>query len=304
MGGDDSTGSSLSRALWIGDNLDVMRCLGAETVDLLYLDPPFNSRRTHRATAGSPAAGASFTDTWSTTRVRRERAWLAEHGAPAVQQTVCGAGLSAGQATQAYLTFMAARLVAAHRLLAPTGSLYLHCDTTVGHYLRQLLDGVFGHQQFRNEVVWAYGLGGSSQRSYSKKHDLLLFYSKTNGYRFNKPTVPATSNRLRGEAKGMLDVWTDIPSLNNMARERTGWPTQKPLSLMERIIAASSNPGDLVLDPFSGSGTTLVAAEKLRRRWVGIEQHSAAVDVTLRRLSDETNLDALHVHVGTAAPSA
>ena len=119
---------------------------------------------------------------------------------------------------------------------------------------------------FRNEIIWCYGLGGSSKRTWSKKHDTIILYDKTNQYFFNKPTTPATSAMLHGKEKGMLDWWTDIPTLNNQAKERTGYPTQKPIALYERIIKASSNPGDVVLDPFCGTATTCIAAERLGKR--------------------------------------
>ena len=161
-----------------------------------------------------------------------------------------------------YLLFMASRLKECYRVLKSTGSLYLHCDPYASHYLKQLLDCIFGWRNFRNEIVWSYGLGGSSKRCYSKKHDIILFYSKTQNWTFDKPLIPATSQMLKGKLKGLDDVWY-IPTINNMAKERTGYPTQKPLKLLERIIKASSSPGDLVLDPFCGCATTCVASERL-----------------------------------------
>ena len=148
------------------------------------------------------------------------------------------------------------------------------------------MDAVLGVDNFRNEIIWSYGLGGSSPKRYSRKHDVILFYTKSDRYTFNKPQTPAKSQKLKGRMKGATDVW-DIPSLNNMAKERTGFPTQKPLALYGRIIEASTDPGGLVLDPFCGSGTTLVAAERLGRRWIGIDANSMAIDTARERLRAE-----------------
>lgn len=161
----------------------------------------------------------------------------------------------------AYLSYMAVRLIEMRRILKPTGSIYLHCDPDTNSYLRLLFDAVFGEDNLRNEIVWFYGLGGSSKRYFSNKHDTIYWYSKSDDYYFNKPQEPATSHRMAGKIKGMRDVWTDIPSLNNRAKERTGYPTQKPVRLAERIIEASSRPGDVVLDPFAGCAYAAVAAE-------------------------------------------
>ena len=148
------------------------------------------------------------------------------------------------------------------------------------------MDAIFGAANFRNEIIWCYGLGGSSKRCFSKKHDIILFYSKGKEYYFDKPTVPATSARMGGKEKGMLDYWTDIPSLNNMANERLGYPTQKPRALYERIIKASSTPGDVVLDPFAGCGTTIDAAQALERQWIGIDLTILALDPMQKRLRE------------------
>ena len=278
----------LNRTLWIDDNLRVLRALNSECADLIYLDPPFNSKRVYNAPLGSPAAGAKFDDTWTLDSVKSEWAELQEAADPAMHHTIVGAGLTAGESMQAYLSFMALRLQECHRILRPTGSLYLHCDPTASHYLKQLLDAIFGRGQFRNEIIWSYGLGGSSRRWYSRKHDVILFYTSTDRYTFNKPLEPATSQRMKGKMKGVRDVWA-IPSLNNMAKERTGWPTQKPLALLERIIEASSEGGDVVLDPFCGCATAMVAAERLGRQWAGIDIDEMAVGITLKRLQDESD---------------
>lgn len=181
---------------------------------------------------------------------------------------------------------MAVRLIELHRVLKDTGSIYLHCDPTASHYLKLLMDTIWGHGSFINEIIWCYGLGGSSKRYFSKKHDVIFLYSKTNKYYFDKPLQDSTSNAMGGKKKGMLDVWMDIPSLNNMAKERTGYPTQKPLALLERIIEASSNSGDIVLDPFCGCATTCVAADKLHRKWIGIDVSDKAYELVVQRISE------------------
>ena len=286
----DSAGGPnfLNRTLWIDDNLRVLRGINSECVDLIYLDPPFNSKRVYNAPLGSSAAGAKFDDTWTIDSVKSEWAELQEAADPAMHHTIVGAGLTAGESMQAYLSFMALRLQECHRILRPTGSLYLHCDPTASHYLKQLLDAIFGRGQFRNEIIWSYGLGGSSRRWYSRKHDVILFYTSADNYVFNKPLEPATSQRMKGKMKGVRDVWA-IPSLNNMAKERTGWPTQKPLALLERIIEASSEGGGTVLDPFCGCATAMVAAERMGRQWAGIDIDEMAVGITLKRLQDESD---------------
>ena len=130
-----------------------------------------------------------------------------------------------GKAMMSYLTYMAQHIIQLHRVLKDTGSIYQRCDPTASHYLKLIMDAVFGKNNFRNEIVWKYGLGGSSKRFFSRKHDILFFYTKGDGYLFNKPTIPATSQRMKRKKKGMLDVWTDIPSLNNQAKKRVGYPT-------------------------------------------------------------------------------
>ena len=289
----------LNRRLYAYDNLEVLNdplALPSDSVDLIYLDPPFNSNSTYnlpfKQLGRDVAAVAAFQDTWAwgeaedahlaaldeapSTRVLAEIVQIAQRVEGRRRKTNLAA----------YLVNMAVRLIPMQRVLKPEGCIYLHCDPTASHYLKLLLDALFGRARFVNEIVWTYGLGGSSKRSFSRKHDVLLFYSNSERYFFDKPTVPATSNRLKGQEKGMLDVWTDIPSLNNMARERLGYPTQKPLELLERIVGASSRPGDLVLDPFCGCGTTAHAAELLGRRWVGIDISRFSAGLVRERLID------------------
>ncbi|MCY4458182.1 MAG: DNA methyltransferase [Acidimicrobiaceae bacterium] len=304
----------LNRTLWIDDNLKVLSGINSECVDLVSLDPPFNSKRIYHAPLGSKAAGASFADTWTLDGVKTDWADVQEAADPAVYHTVVGAGLSAGESMQAYLTFMAPRLLELHRVLKPTGSLYLHCDPTASHYLKQLLDCVFGRTNFRNEIIWAYTGPGNTPRDFKRKHDTILRYVKSRDFTFNldavrvrhKRTYPsggmislAAGGRTRDEiharetdlisrGKAPEDWWTDIGAGSHMSKiERTGWPTQKPLALLDRIIGTSSNQGDVVLDPFCGCGTACIAAEKLGRQWLGIDIDTKAAEVTMDRLARE-----------------
>ena len=271
-------------SLHLGDNLAILRELPDESVNLIATDPPFNKGREVRADSERAAGDAAFSDRWSWDH-DADPEWLAllSNVCPSAVPVIESTRLSYGEDMAAYLCFTAIRLVEMRRVLSNDGSIYVHCDPTSSHYLKQLMDAVFGVANFRNEIIWAYGLGGSSRQTFSRKHDVILFYSKSDHYTFNKPQTPAKSQRLKGRMKGETDVW-DIPSLNNMAKERTGYPTQKPLALYERIIEASSNAGDVVLDPFCGSGTTLVAAQRLGRRWIGIDSNESAVETARGRL--------------------
>lgn len=244
-----------NRLIW-GDNLHVMRQIPNNTVDLIYIDPPFFSGRQYNVLWGDNNEMRSFNDIWE-------------------------GGLDG------YLIWLNARLYEMKRVLKPTGSIYVHCDWHASHYIKVEMDKVFGWDLFRNEIVWVYGLGGSSNKLYSRKHDIIFFYTKGETYYFNKPQEPATSQRLKGRMKGMKDVWTDIPSLNNMAKERIGYPTQKPEALIKRIILSSSRPGDLVLDAFIGGGTTAVVCQQLGRRFLACDQSRVAIAVTAERLKQD-----------------
>lgn len=278
---------SHSGGLHLGDNLPILQDLPDESINLIATDPPFNTGQRVITQSDRPAADAEFSDRWSWERVVDDE-WLShvQQHCPSALRVIETSQEIAGEGMATYLSFMAARLLEMRRVLSEDGSIYLHCDPTSSHYVKQLMDAVFGADNFRNEIIWSYGLGGSSPKRYSRKHDVILFYTKSDRYTFNKPQTPATSQRLKGQMKGATDVW-DIPSLNNMAKERTGFPTQKPLALYERIIEASTNPGDLVLDPFCGSGTTLVAAERLNRRWMGIDTNPTALETARGRLKVE-----------------
>ena len=190
-----------------------------------------------------------------------------------------------------------------HRLLKPTGSLYLHCDPTASHYLKVVLDRVFGKGNYRNEIVWAYtGPSCPGMKNFPRKHDVLLRYTKSAKWIFNQPRIPYQDpnqrpreafntgghfsddyiNMMRERGKPVEDWWRDIPIAKG--KERTGYPTQKPLKLLERIIKASSNVGDIVLDPFCGSGTTLVAAKGLGRKYIGIDINEVSLKISEKRL--------------------
>lgn len=293
--------------MWTGDNLDVLRGLNSESVDLIYLDPPFNSNKTYAAPVGSQAAGAAFKDTWHLSDL--DVAWmgLVADEEPAVAHLLDAAGLTHSTGMQSYLTMMAVRLIEMRRVLKPSGSVYLHCDQTAGAYLRALMDAIFGRSNFRNEIVWSYQRWTGATKHFQRMHDVLLFYARSRTSTFNVQTEPySAKSKHRGprqtrfdetgklvqtytgettREKAMRDVW-EISYLNSQAKERVGYPTQKPLALLERIIQASSDEGDIVLDPFAGCATACVAADKLGRQWVGIDISPKAVDLVYERLQD------------------
>ena len=359
--------------LYYGDNLDVLRRhIDDESIDLVYLDPPFKSDQDYNVLFaerdGTQAAAQikAFEDTWR---------W--DQGAARTFQEVVESGGDVSQVMQAFRTFlgesdmlaylsmMAPRLIELRRVLKQTGSIYLHCDPTASHYLKMLMDAVFGPTNFRNEIIWHRTLSkGLTSRALPSNHDTILCYQKsdasvwnidemfhaydqddldektdekyslrdTNGRRYQltsllnpnpdrpnltyeflgvtrvwrwtrdrmeaahkagqivqpRPGAVPRYKRYLDEQRGkpMGDVWTDIPPLNSQAKERLGYPTQKPEALLERIIRASSNEGDVVLDPFCGCGTTIASAQKLKRRWVGIDVTNLAISLIRHRLRD------------------
>ena len=384
-----------NRTLWTGDNLDIMRGLNSESVDLIYLDPPFNSNRTYAAPIGSEAAGAAFKDTWTLSDV--DLAWHGEiaEANPGLYSVIDAARQAHGKAMQSYLIMMAVRLLEMRRLLKPKGSVYLHCDPTASHYLKLVMDTVFGSGLYLNEMTWkrssAHSDTRQGMRRAGKIRDVVLVYTKTEDYVWNpqymsytedyleteyrhvapdsrryketdvtaakpggdteydwrvkRPTQEKTrwsadlkdeylnpkpgweykavnpyrgrywayskanlfsfwnEGRLIHRETGMprlmqfaddmpgvplQDLWDDIPPV--LGNERVGYPTQKPLALLERIIKASTNEGDVVLDPFCGCATALVAAEKLEREWVGIDISSKARDLVKVRMGKELGL--------------
>ena len=364
------------RAIWTGDNLDILRGLNSVSVDLIYLDPPFNSNRNYAAPVGSTAAGAAFKDTWTLSDL--DVAWmgLIADEQPAMYQVLQAAGLTHGKGMQSYLCMMAVRLVEMRRVLTDTGSIYLHCDPTASHYLKLLMDSIYGERNFRSEIIWkrttAHNDGTQGRRQHGRVHDILFFYTRSDQWTWNtiytdyEPEYvarfsliePETNRRYAldnltgpgGASKGnpqyevmgitrywryseermqqlivagrvvqsrhgavprykryldempglpLQDSWADISPINSQARERIGYPTQKPLALLERIIKASSNEGDVVLDPFCGCATACVAAENLGRRWIGIDISPKAVELVNMRLQQSMG-DLFHNRLVTA----
>ena len=301
--------------LYTNDNLFILNGLNSNLVDLIYLDPPFNSKRFYSAPVGSKAAGASFKDMWTWEDVNEEYLNTLAKNYPALTAFIASIGAIHSEAMKAYLTYMAQRIIEMYRVLKDTGSIYLHCDPTASHYLKIVLDEVFGKNCFRNEIAWHYKRWPAKQSNFQRMHDVLLFYSKQeSGNRFNieyEPLSEGTMKRWKGkkskvEYDGTIrlttkmtnensigrpadDVW-DIQLLNSQSKERTGYPTQKPLALLHRIIKVSSNEGDIVMDPFCGCATTCVAAQQLGRKWIGIDIAEQAADVLVQRLSDDAGI--------------
>ena len=305
-----------NHTIWTGDNLPIMRGLNSECVDLIYLDPPFNSNQDYAAPIGSKAAGAAFKDTWTLDDVDRLWLLLLRDKDPVLYHVIEGARLVHGNGMASYLSMMAQRLKEMHRLLKPAGSLYLHCDPTASHYLKLLMDAVFGKQCFRNEIVWFYRRWPTKSKSFQRMHDSILYYSKNpNGHHtFNLLFEPSSARTLSdykgkrlttvqteegtwvkrqtsGDSEGvpLRDVW-EIKRVHTRSHERVGYPTQKPLALLTRIIQASSNDGDMVLDPFAGCATACVAAERHGRQWLGIDISEKAAELVQVRIRKEINL--------------
>lgn len=365
----------MSNHLYYGDNLDVLRAhVRDESVDLIYLDPPFNSNANYNILFKSPTGAQAdaqieaFEDTWHWND-KAEDAFdqVARSGnTKAFDLLNAMRGFLGENDMMAYLSMMAIRLLELHRVLKPTGSLYLHCDPTASHYLKLLLDGVFGADRYQNEISWKRTTTHSDSKTWSRVSDTILFYTKGKSFIWNTPREPhsdeyksskyryddgdgrgvyrldnmtspnprpnmmyewlgfpfpqmgwryqlETMQRLHDEGRiwypkhrdGTFDtskrpqlkryieemqggvmgsVWTDIPPINSQAQERLGYPTQKPLALLERIIAASSNEGDVVLDPFCGCGTAVHAAQKLGRQWLGIDVTHLAISLIEKRM--------------------
>ena len=277
------------------DNLDVLRGMNSETVDLIATDPPFNTKRNRAGTAGFYVDNWRWGDTgilpdqWKWNEVHP--VWLEEikDENRALFEVIEATGHAHGEDIAAFLCFISVRLLEMRRVLKPAGSIYLHCDHTANSYIRMAMDAIFGHQNLRNEIVWFYKTGGTSKRWFSRKHDTILFYSKSRQYTFTPQREKSYLSHKYGFSNvdiqqdesgyytvvGMRDVW-DIPKLRGNQPENTGSPDQKPIALYERIIQASSNPGDLVLDPFAGCATTIMAAHQNGRRWVGIDRRMDA----------------------------
>lgn len=363
-----------TNVLYYGDNLEILRNhIPDNSVDLIYLDPPFNSSATYNVLFKEPSGASSqaqmsaFEDTWhwnmDSEKALREIA-ASPNASPAVKEFMSVLPKLVGRRTDmsAYLTMMCVRLIELRRVLKDTGSLYLHCDPTASHYLKLLLDTIFGASNFLNEVIWERFNFHADAGRWGRLHDVILYYSKDSGdakfetqrrnydqsyidshfkkddegrlYRLDnalaegqgppriffekvlepppgthwrwsqenidklinqglivltkngRPSVKRYLDQMAGHPIG--DVWTDIPEINSQARERLGYRTQKPEALLERIIKASSNEGDIVLDPFCGCGTAVVVAQKLNRKWIGIDITHLAIGLMKWRLKNLT----------------
>jgi len=282
------------------------------------LDPPFNSKRIYSAPIGTKAAGSSFKDMWTWEDVNEEYLNTLAEKYPALTAFIASTGAIHSDAMKAYLTYMAQRIIEMHRVLKDTGSLYIHCDPTASHYLKSLLDEIFGKNNFRNEIVWSYKRYTAKSKKFQSLHDIIFWYSKGEEYTFNEPRDEYGENsgindshykkdeegkwyriqKRKGkepykvylsEGKRIGDVW-ELPIINASSKERTGYPTQKPLALLRRIIEASSNVGNIVLDPFCGCATTCVAAQQLGRKWIGIDIEKQAAGILMQRLGDDAGM--------------
>ena len=301
---------SLNRTLFISDNLPVLRGIDSESIDLIATDPPFN--KGVKAFEGITAAGenVSYSDVWTWGDVQAEWVKEIDEDHPALSSVIRAANSAAGDGMGAFLCWLGVRMLEMHRVLKPTGSFYLHCDPTASHYLKLLMDAVFDVKNYRNEIVWAYRGGGSPRKDFGRRHDVIFRYVKKATFTFNRDAVRIpyqaegigrTDDSMWGRHRGVEKIykphplgkvpedWWPMNILNANSPERTGYPTQKPLALYERIIKASSNPGDVVLDPFAGCATTCVAAERLGRQWVGIDLNEPARDIIRDRLQREVS---------------
>ena len=283
------------------DNLDVLRGMNSATVDLIATDPPFNTRRNRSGTAGFYVDNWKWGDTgilpdqWAWNEVHP--AWLEQikDDNPALHAVIEAARTAHNDGIAAFLCFLSVRLMECHRVLKPTGSIYLHCDHAANAYIRMAMDAIFGAKNFRNEIVWCYTGPSNTKRWFPRKHDTIFFYAKSDAAPFNYkdlriPYVKLDTGKTSGifkqaatlDAKGKVpeDYWLEdrdgMTPVGRKANERIGSPDQKPLPLYERIILASSKPRDLVLDPFAGCATTIIAARKHGRRWVGVDRRTDA----------------------------
>lgn len=380
----------VNRTIWTGDNLRVLRGMNSKSVDLIYLDPPFNSNRTYEAPIGSEAAGASFKDAWTLDDVDlHEHGELADRN-PSTYAVIEAAGQVHGKSMQSYLIFMAVRLLEMKRVLKLSGSIYLHCDDAAGHYLKVLMDSIFGARQFQNSITWRRATAHNDPGRYGRISDYLLFYTLSQKWTWNVlrerlderslesayPQIDEKGKRYRSTdltgplhgsnggpsaetwkgydvasrsrvwsppktgtyadyiqekiipgyksiagvherldaldkaglivhpkrgfwpglkryadadmGKPLQDIFYSPTGLTNYSgSERLGYPTQKPLSLLDRVIKTSSNPGDMVVDPFCGCATTLVAADRLDRKWAGIDLSPLAIKLVNERITKE-----------------
>lgn len=311
--------------LFYGDNLEVLRQhIRDESIDLCYIDPPFNSQRNYNQIylnkgKEDQTQTQAFVDTWT---------WddLANQGLAEIQENYQGRFTSQSidlifgltkvlgkGSLLAYLISLTLRIVEIHRVLKSTGSFYLHCDPTASHYLKIICDAVFCSQDgdFQNEIIWCYkDPSGKTIKFFRRKHDVILFYSKSNEYNFYADAIrveygASTKQQIASKTTSFGRVvtghplgkipedWWEIPIINSQAKERLGYPTQKPKSLLERIIKASSHEGDVVLDAYCGCGTTVAVAQDLKRQWIGIDITYQSISLILKRLEDAFGAEVL-----------
>lgn len=318
----------MTNQLFYGDNLQFIRQhMKDESVDLCYIDPPFNSKRNYsqiynKISLDNKAQARAFIDIWTWDDFANDGFCqiMDNHQGRFTAQTIALiAGLSnvLGESSLlAYLVSITLRVAEIHRVLKPTGSLYLHCDPTASHYIKLVIDAVFCSKGgiFQNEIIWCYSIGGKSQKRFGRKHDVLFYYTKSDEYTFNikAASIPRKPNHMKvrvdsagreyqektdrrtgnvyryylDEGKIAEDYWTDIETLNREDRERRGYPTQKPEALLERIIKVSTKEGDVVLDAYCGCGTTVAVAQRLNRQWIGIDITYQSISLILKRLEE------------------
>ena len=322
-----------NQTIFCRDNIDILQGINSNSIDLIYLDPPFNKNKMFTAPIGSSAEGASFKDTFREEDVKDEWVQTIKEDHIELHNFLTGIKIISSNKyylyNYCYLSYMAIRLIEMHRILKDSGSIYLHCDPTMSHYIKLLMDIIFGEKNFRNEIVWCYRKWTNTANHFQKNHDIIFAYSKDNkqqnffkiydsdtpqqkkmekGYDVNvvqggikqlivydkkKAKKKIESNKYDRVVyrENTLEVvfpdWWNIPIINSQAKERTGYPTQKPIPLIERIIKSSSKEDDIVLDPFCGCATTCVAAEKLNRKWIGIDVSHLAFDLVRERLQKE-----------------
>jgi site-specific DNA-methyltransferase (adenine-specific) len=301
------------KTLYYGDNLKILKSLYEKKepfIDLIYIDPPFNSKRNYNILyenliqtvengKKTTALKEAFSDTWSNVSLAHELEEMKGLSNLKIYNFLTENRIIFSDSQMSYLTMMAHRLYYMHKLLKDTGSLYLHCDPTMSHYLKILMDIIFGEKNFRNEIVWCYRGAGYPKKDFGKRHDVIFRYSKTTNYVFNvddvrEPYAKATIERFKhyignvrkGQDFGQQklnklgkhpDDWWQIQPIAPSAKERLGYPTQKPEALLEQIIKASSDKGDIVADFFCGCGTAVAVAEKLNRRWIGVDINHLAI---------------------------
>ena len=350
-----------------GDNYLVMKEMESESVDTMYGDPPFNSKRNYAAPCGTPAVGTAFDDLWTLDDIKREMHAELSRTHPELNQALAAAEKTHSKSMRAYLIMMALRLIEMHRILKPEGTLLLHCDSTAAHYLKIILDGIFGSRNFRNEIVWRRHEGSkNATKNVARNTDTIFRYTKSNKFKFNPKAIangydeedikkyykfvePGTGRRYRtcamhlpsfnfdesknfefygmyqpwmytrekledmdrkglivqqragsiprykkylDESNGKLldNIWTDISNVKATTIEHQGYPTQKPLKLLTRLIELCSDPGDLILDPFCGSGTTCIAAQATGRKWIGIDISPKTIDFVEKRLRSDLEI--------------